>query len=81
MCRSNVTYVRAAVTLLRAQDAALTDRVNDGDVRLLDAAASVRRRVKLVEAFRDAAPDDLAAFARTIGPGVLFDSAISPVIA
>jgi hypothetical protein len=47
-------------------------------VPLLKAAASVRKRVRLVRAYREAAPEDLAALGATIGVAEVFDRVVSP---
>ena len=44
------------------------------------AADKVRGRVKLVEAFKSAMPDDRIAFARVIRPTELFEAAVAPAL-
>lgn len=62
-CGSNVRYVRAAVALLRAEDATLLHRVTEGRMPLLVAAAEAKRLAALVDAYRRGDASDLAGFA------------------
>jgi hypothetical protein len=57
----------AAITLLRAENAALLERVLTGDIPLLRAAAQTRRIADLVAAYRCADGADRVAFMRTCG--------------
>jgi hypothetical protein len=47
MTGSNVNYVQAAITVLRAEDAALVEAVRTGEIALLAAAAQVRRLLRV----------------------------------
>jgi hypothetical protein len=80
MCGSNVHYVAAAITLIESENTSLMSMVRQGRVPLLDAAASVKKRVALVKAYREATPDDLAALARSVGPSRVFDEVVSPAL-
>jgi hypothetical protein len=66
-CGSSEIYVKAAIILLRAENAALLDRVLAGDIPLLRAAAQTRRIADLVAAYRCADGVDRVAFMRTCG--------------
>jgi hypothetical protein len=44
------------------------------------AGDNVRGRVKLVDAFKNATPEDRVALAHAIGPTELFDTAIAPAL-
>jgi hypothetical protein len=79
-CGTNPAYVRAAIVLLRSENATLLSRVLRGDLPLLAAAAQVKRVANLVEAYRTASAGDRVAFARTVGSTVLFDTTLVPAI-
>src|SRR6516162_8074917 len=49
---SSPLYIAAAGALLEAENPDLIKRVCRGDISLLDAAASVRKRAQLVKAYR-----------------------------
>jgi hypothetical protein len=66
-CGSSEIYVKAAIILLRAENAALLDRVLAGDIPLLRAAAQVRRVADLVAAYRCADGADRIAFMARVG--------------
>lgn len=72
--------VHAALIILQNGDENLAANVLQGRESLSRAADKVRGRVKLVEAFKSATPDDRIAFARVIGPTELFEAAIAPAI-
>ena len=72
--------VRDALILLQNGDETLAADVLQGRESLSRAADKVRGRVKLVEAFKSATPDDRIAFARVIGPTELFEAAVAPAI-
>lgn len=80
MCGSNVHYVAAAITLIESENISLISMVREGRVPLLDAAASVKKRLALIKAYREASPADRVALARTIGPTVVFDNVVSPAL-
>jgi hypothetical protein len=79
-CGSNVAYVKAAATLLKAENRALLDNVLIGSVGLLRAAAQVRRLVDFLEAYRKASPEDLVKGARAIGVNKVWADLIEPAI-
>jgi thioredoxin-like negative regulator of GroEL len=72
--------VHAALIVLQNGDEGLAASVLKGWEPLSRAADKVRARVKLVEAFNSATPDDRVAFARAIGPTELFEAAIEPAL-
>jgi hypothetical protein len=69
--------VKAAQTVIQNGNQDLVQQVLRGWEPLSRAADKVRGRVKLIEAFETATPDDRIAFARAIGPTELFDNVIS----
>jgi hypothetical protein len=79
-CGSNAHYVRAAVTLMKAENLTLVDRVAKGHVSLLQAARDVKQLAGRVNAYRTATAADHVAFAHVIGPATLFDNAVAPAI-
>jgi hypothetical protein len=79
-CGSNPAYVAGAITILHAEDALLIERVRAGKVPLLTAARSAMGAAKLVAAWRTASAADRVALARTVGPSVLFDTALVPAL-
>ena len=78
---SSPSYIEAATVLLQSDDQTLIKQVLRGNVCLLEAAARVKPRVRLVKAYREATPGDLRAFVDTIGVDRLFDEAIAPTLA
>jgi hypothetical protein len=72
-CGSSEIYVKAAIPLLRAENAVLLERVLKGDISLLRAAAQTRRVAALVSAYRSADNADRVAFARTCGVDDVFN--------
>jgi hypothetical protein len=82
---STPAYIAAASTLI---DAAATDdemcglinRVLRGHVRLLEAAESVRKRVRLVKAYREADQNDRKALGRVVGVDNVFDELVAPLL-
>ena len=72
--------VHAALIVLQNGDEGLAASVLKGWESLSRAADKVRGRVKLIEAFKSATPDDRVAFARAIGPTELFEAAIEPAL-
>jgi hypothetical protein len=79
-CGSCVTYVQAAVTLIKAENATMLERALRGQMPLQAAAKQVKQIANLVDAYRTASAADRVAFAKTIGPTTLFDSALVPAI-
>ena len=78
MTGSNVSYVQAAITVLKAEDAALVEAVRTGEIALLAAAAQVRRRADLITALRNASAEDRAAAGRALGVAAIFDECVVP---
>jgi hypothetical protein len=79
-CGSTVTYIGAAVTLLRSENHSLMAKVAKGQMPLLAAAQQTKRLAKVVSAFRQATAADRVAFAKTIGPSILFDHTLVPAL-
>jgi hypothetical protein len=71
-------YTSAAVTVLSAEAPELLEAVLHGNVSLLAAAKSVRQRVKLLTALREATADDLARAAAVVGVDRVWDRLIAP---
>jgi hypothetical protein len=61
---SSVDYIRAAITLVQAEDNELIDRVVRGDVSLLAAAKQAKLIADLVAAYRAAGPEGVATLLR-----------------
>jgi hypothetical protein len=79
-CGANVAYVRAAITLLRSENTSLMAKVAKGKVSMLAAAREVKRLGALVTAYRQASAADRVAFAKAVGPTVLFDTSLVPAL-
>jgi hypothetical protein len=79
-CGSTATYVRAAVTLLRSENRSLIAAVARGNVPLLAAARGMQQLGTLVWAYRQASAADRVAFAKAVGPTVLFDTSLVPAL-
>jgi hypothetical protein len=79
-CGSNRLYVKAAVTVLTAENPALRGRVLRGWIPLMEAARQVEQVATLVRAYRAASAADRVEFAKIVGPTVLFDTALVPAI-
>jgi hypothetical protein len=75
-CGSNVCYVRAAIAVLRSENAELLDFVVHGRVSLLAAARQVEPLVNLIDAYRAANQKDRVASFRTLGPERVFDEIV-----
>ena len=69
-------YVGAAATVIENEAPALS--VLQGHISLLAAAASVRKRTRLLQAYRDADQDGRKALGKTIGVDAAFDEIIAP---
>jgi hypothetical protein len=88
-CGSNVLYIRAAITLLKAKDPSLLNSAMAGFMSLPGAADQERRRLKaarvtvseVVETWRAWTPEQRAEFGRGAGVANLWDDAIVPTIA
>lgn len=79
-CGSNRIYVAAMLEIVAAENTALLNDIIGGNIPVLTAAAQVKQLSKLIAAFRTASADDRVAFARTIGPTVLFDNTLVPAM-
>jgi hypothetical protein len=77
---STPLYIAAAATVIDAESPALIENVLRGHVGLLEAAESVRRRVRLVKAYREADRDDRKALGKMVGIDRVFDEAIAPLL-
>jgi hypothetical protein len=73
-------YIAAAAVLLEAGAPALVEGVLCGDVSLLEAAKSVRRRARLIQAYRQADRSDRRALGEVVGVGNVFDDAVAPLL-
>jgi len=79
-CGTNYNYVRAAIILLKAENTSLLARVVAGEILILAAAREVERLSKLVASYRAATANDHVAFAKIVGPTVLFDDMLVPAV-
>jgi hypothetical protein len=75
---STPAYVAAAAVVINAATPGLIENVLHGRVPLLEAAESVRKRVRLVKAYREADRDDRKALGTVIGVDHVFDETIAP---
>jgi hypothetical protein len=73
-------YIAAAAMLLEAEVPALIEGILRGDVSLLGAAASVRKRARLVRAYRQADRSDRKALGEVVGVARVFDDAVAPLL-
>ena len=80
MTGSNYQYLNAAVTLLRSEDAGLLADVVAGRMSLLRAAAIVKKRARLLRAYREAGAADLAAVGCKVGAAEVFDRVVAPAL-
>jgi hypothetical protein len=69
--------IDAARVILESQDQALLRVVLSGQIALMPAAGTVRRRVRLIESFKAASPADRVALSRAVGPDAVFDSVMA----
>jgi hypothetical protein len=65
---SNLTYVHAAVILLKAENEILVNQVLVGRISLLRAAQQARRVADLVHAYRAASQADIIQAVKIVGP-------------
>jgi hypothetical protein len=72
--------VDAARIVWQSGDKALIEAVCTGRMSLTAAAAAYRYRVRLIQSFKKAGPEDRVALAHAIGPTELFDAAIAPAL-
>jgi hypothetical protein len=75
---TGVRYLRAAIALLKHDDPALIDAVVHGRINILAAAKPIEAEMRLVAAFQAASPQVRIAAGLKVGPGVIWDSMISP---
>src|SRR5262249_55291223 len=79
-CGSNAAYIRAASAILESENKGLLADVINGPVPVLGAAREVQRLGALVSAYRQASAADRVAFAKAVGPTVLFDTSLVPAL-
>ena len=79
-CRFHATLHRRRGYRYRRRVPGLIENVLRGHVGLLEAAESVRRRVRLVKAYREADRDDRKALGKMVGIDRVFDEAIAPLL-
>jgi hypothetical protein len=87
-CGSNVTYIRAALVLIKNGDQMTREEVLTGHLPLLVVANRARRRRKAeritpaeaVMGWKRWTPEQRAEFGRVAGVAEIWDCAISPVI-
>jgi hypothetical protein len=77
-CGASLSYVAAAAVVLDAGNDALVADVLAGRVQLMTVARHVKKRARLLKAFRQASPADLAEFGRSAGVGEVWDRVIVP---
>jgi hypothetical protein len=77
---SNPVYIAAATTVIKADTPDLIDSIVCRQIPLLEAAESVRKRVQLVQAYREADQNDRKALGKIVGVDHLFDEAIAPLL-
>jgi hypothetical protein len=77
---SNRPYIAAAAMLLEAEVPALIEDVLLGEVSLLGAAASIRKKARLVKAYREANRSDRRALGKAVGIDAVFDEIIAPLL-
>jgi hypothetical protein len=69
-----------ALLILQSENAILAAYVLSGRETLSGGAKAVRGRVRLVEAFKAASPEDRVGLGQAVGASVLFDAAIAPAL-
>jgi hypothetical protein len=79
-CGSNRLYVKAAIVLLQSENMTLRTNVLEGTTPLQGAAKAIKQLGALVHAYRRASAADRVAFAKTVGPTVLFDTSLVPAL-
>lgn len=77
---STPQYIAAAAALVEAASPDLIERVLQGRFPLLAAGELVRKRVRLVKAYREADRDDRKALGKMVGVDRVFDEAIAPLL-
>jgi hypothetical protein len=77
---TTVIYVTAAITVIQAEDDQLLERVLNGGICLLKAAADVEARANLLAAYRAASLADRAAVYKIVHPEIVFDRPVGPAV-
>jgi hypothetical protein len=77
---STPNYVVAAIVILRSKDEHALNLVLQGRWALLEAAAKLKPRVRLIEAFDHASPADRAALGRMRSVTAIWDEVIMPAL-
>jgi hypothetical protein len=80
MAGCSLPYVMAMVAILKSEDWSTFNKAMRGDLPILQAAAIVRTRSRLVDAFRKASFADRVALVKTIGAEKVFDEALVPAL-
>ena len=77
-CGSNAVYVRAVLTLIRAEAGDQLQEALRGHISLLAAAKKFAVVAELVGAARRASAADLQLAGRTLGPALIWDAMVAP---
>jgi hypothetical protein len=80
MVASSPTYIQAAIAVIQSEDAKLKADIILGNISLLAAAKKISKRAKLVQAYRDAGPEDRVALGRVEGVANIWDEVIVPSV-
>jgi hypothetical protein len=80
LCGVSRVAVHYSRILLANGDMPLVDAVLTEGMSLREAASSVRRSIKLLEAYADSSPADNANLGATIGPEKVFDEVVVPAL-
>jgi hypothetical protein len=78
MCGTNVTYITAAIKVIKSEDQDVLKRVRRGEVCLLRAVTQVKNRAELITTLRQATPEDRVAAGRVLGVTTIFDELVAP---
>jgi len=79
-CGTTVSYTRAAIVLLQAEDTRLISAVLRGVVQLLAAAKAVKSTADLIATYRRADGADKLALGTAISAEVIWDEVVTPVL-
>jgi hypothetical protein len=77
---STTSYVVAAIAILRSNDEHALQLVLCGARSLLETAARLKPRVKLIDAFNRATPSDRLALGQAVGVDKVWDAVIAPAL-
>lgn len=77
---SSPMYIAAFTTLIEAEEKHLIDAVLAGQVSLLEAAAHVRKRTKLVKAYQASDADARKTLGEHVGVNNIWDDVIAPAL-